>query len=324
MLKVKIRTLTPLWTGDIDRECKSIKETGIIGSLRWWYEALVRGLGGYACDPTSDDPRYKKCELKQDKFNKAIKSGKSVQEALDEQICPACQLFGCTGWRKRFRIDIQGLEENDFKDGKGEKAGLRPDKKFSLNIFLLSDIDTKQKWLFQKALWIIEKYGAVGGRTTWKPNGSRGTPYGLIKIEDYGEIKNWGFESGKKEAISWLKRNRENIKRHLGRENNKNWFNFKFYWTLPNNYLNRSEMNKIVNRDESGEYTKSADNFDKWLGGDKGKSKKIFSFGEPEKKVFGYVRSKEEMDKVKEKLQNIGKNISILGTGENIIEEVLR
>ena len=104
MLKVKIRTLTPLWTGDIDRECKSIKETEIIGSLRWWYEALVRGLGGYACDPTSDDPRYKKCELKQDKFNKAIKSGKSVQEALDEQICPACQLFGCTGWKKDLEL----------------------------------------------------------------------------------------------------------------------------------------------------------------------------------------------------------------------------
>ena len=54
MGEIKIRTLTPLWTGDVDRECKSIKETGIIGSLRWWYEALVRGLGGYACDPTSD------------------------------------------------------------------------------------------------------------------------------------------------------------------------------------------------------------------------------------------------------------------------------
>ncbi|MHC1568694.1 MAG: type III-B CRISPR module RAMP protein Cmr1 [Candidatus Syntropharchaeia archaeon] len=87
---LKIKTLTPLWTGDVDRECKRIKETGIIGSLRWWYEALVRGLGGYACDPTSE----RRCELR------------SVQEALDEQICPACQLFGCTGWSRRFKSKI--------------------------------------------------------------------------------------------------------------------------------------------------------------------------------------------------------------------------
>ena len=113
MGEIKIRTLTPLWTGDVDRECKSIKETGIIGSLRWWYEALVRGLGGYACDPTSD----RKCELKQDKFNEAIKSGKSIQGALDEQICPACQLFGCTGWSRKFRIKIS--DNTSFESGIG-------------------------------------------------------------------------------------------------------------------------------------------------------------------------------------------------------------
>ena len=320
MGEIKIRTLTPLWTGDVDRECKSIKETGIIGSLRWWYEALVRGLGGYACDPTSD----RKCELKQDKFNEAIKSGKSIQGALDEQICPACQLFGCTGWRKRFRLETVGLNDDDFIPGRRQKSGLKAGKEISLKFTLLSEIRPEEKWLFKITLWIIENYGAIGGRTTWKPNSSWGTDYGLIKIEDYGEIKNCGFESGKEEVIRWLKRNKEDIKRNLGKKNNKNWFNFKFYWILPNDYLNRSEMNKIVNRDESGDYTKSADNFDKWLGGDKGESKKIFSFEEPEKKVFGYVRNEEEMYKVKEKLQNIGKNISILGTGENIIEEVLR
>ena len=84
MGEIKIKTLTPLWTGDVDRECKSIKETGIIGSLRWWYEALVRGLGGYACDPTNST-----CEGK--------------------NHCDACELFGCTGWGRRFRLEIEGL-----------------------------------------------------------------------------------------------------------------------------------------------------------------------------------------------------------------------
>ncbi|NOZ59383.1 MAG: type III-B CRISPR module RAMP protein Cmr1, partial [Euryarchaeota archaeon] len=104
-MEVRIRTLTPLWTGDVDRKCRRIRETGIIGSLRWWYEALVRGLGGYACDPTSVD----RCELNQKRFQRAIKDNRSIQEALDEQICPACQLFGCTGWSRRFKVEMENL-----------------------------------------------------------------------------------------------------------------------------------------------------------------------------------------------------------------------
>jgi CRISPR-associated protein Cmr1 len=102
MERICIETLTPLWTGDIEGECSKIKETSIIGSLRWWYEVLVRGLGGGACDPTSDD----KCELNHKEFRKMLES-KSMQDALDKLICPACQLFGCTGWSRKFRLEIR-------------------------------------------------------------------------------------------------------------------------------------------------------------------------------------------------------------------------
>ena len=47
-LTIELKTLTPLWTGGVDKTCDRLHETGLIGSLRWWYEALVRGLGGYA------------------------------------------------------------------------------------------------------------------------------------------------------------------------------------------------------------------------------------------------------------------------------------
>ena len=97
MGEIRIRTLTPLWTGDVDREYKSIKETGIIGSLRWWYEAVIRGFGGYACDPTSD----RKC----------------IYEGDIKKICPACQLFGCTGWSRKFRIKIS--DDTSFESGIG-------------------------------------------------------------------------------------------------------------------------------------------------------------------------------------------------------------
>lgn len=64
----EIKTLTPLWTGDIDKNSTYVKETSIIGSLRWWYEALVRGLGGHACDITSDSPK-ERCNYERDKDN---------------------------------------------------------------------------------------------------------------------------------------------------------------------------------------------------------------------------------------------------------------
>lgn len=49
-MKIKSRALTPIWTGGVDQTCNRLHETGLISSLRWWYESLVRGLGRYACD----------------------------------------------------------------------------------------------------------------------------------------------------------------------------------------------------------------------------------------------------------------------------------
>lgn len=54
-MDITIKTLTPLWTGGIDGKCDRLHETGILGSLRWWMEVLVRGVGGQVKDPTSDE-----------------------------------------------------------------------------------------------------------------------------------------------------------------------------------------------------------------------------------------------------------------------------
>jgi len=89
-MQIRIRTLTPIWTGDVNRQCTKLRETSILGSLRWWFEALVRGFGGYACDPTSNK-KNEKCEYK-DNTN---------------DICAVCELFGTTGWAKRFKFEIK-------------------------------------------------------------------------------------------------------------------------------------------------------------------------------------------------------------------------
>lgn len=56
-IEIKLSTLTPIWTGGVETgRMDRIHETCIMGSLRWWYEAIVRGFGGDVCNPTSDQP----------------------------------------------------------------------------------------------------------------------------------------------------------------------------------------------------------------------------------------------------------------------------
>ena len=90
----RVKTLTPLWTGGSDGKMDRVHETGIIGSIRWWYEVIARGLGYYVCDPTDSDTR---CPTEN-------------KEEKKKEYCPACLLFGATGYRRRFRISISHPE----------------------------------------------------------------------------------------------------------------------------------------------------------------------------------------------------------------------
>jgi len=105
-MEITLKTLTPLWTGGTDQTTDRLHETGLLGSLRWWYEAIVRGLGGYACDPTSEDPKAR-CEFDTKAYEKAKKDGKSDDEAIQaglHNVCPVCYLFGTTGWARLFQL----------------------------------------------------------------------------------------------------------------------------------------------------------------------------------------------------------------------------
>jgi CRISPR-associated protein Cmr1 len=88
-IDITIKTLTPLWTGGIDGKCDRIHETALLGSLRWWMEVLVRGMGGHACDLTEQ-----KCSSK-------------------NGLCEVCKIFGAEGQKRRFRLDIQETNVSD-------------------------------------------------------------------------------------------------------------------------------------------------------------------------------------------------------------------
>lgn len=84
-LQLQLTSLTPLWTGGVDGKSDRLHVTGIMGSLRWWYEVFVRSVGGAACDPTEHSCTYDKSS---------------------DSLCDVCRVFGATGWARRFKLII--------------------------------------------------------------------------------------------------------------------------------------------------------------------------------------------------------------------------
>lgn len=172
-MEIRLRTLTPLWTGGVDRACDRLRETGLIGSLRWWYEALVRGLGEDACDPTSDA----RCPKE------------------DGEYCAACELFGSTGRARKFRLSIEEGETGArcgsdvllpsgrvHQTGRGDsRAGgwflLKGSYVGSIRgrLELLREV-TDQEWIRLKvAMQLINRYGAFAARVS--------SGYGVVSFE---------------------------------------------------------------------------------------------------------------------------------------------
>lgn len=88
-LNISIKTLTPIWTGDINSKSDLLLSTGIMGSIRWWTEATLRGLNKFACDPVDNENQ---CPKKTSHY------------------CSAYLIFGATGLRRTFKLIVSGGE----------------------------------------------------------------------------------------------------------------------------------------------------------------------------------------------------------------------
>jgi len=164
----KLKALTDIWTGDTNRRGDRLIPTSIIGSLRWWYEVLVRGLDGAACDPTVKEVR---CP---DPNKKPTDPG---------HHCVACELFGCTGWARKFRLMI--LDE----DGNVMQGQITAGTTFVLRFIPLRPIREEEWCLLDATLRLIAEYGAMGGKTIFKPSDEWG-------IADLGEEDLEDIENG--------------------------------------------------------------------------------------------------------------------------------
>lgn len=300
----RCRAITPIWTGDTDRKGDRLIPSGLLGSVRWWFEVLVRGMGGSACDPTDPDSR---CPDKQG------------------HRCVVCEIFGCTGWARKLQFKIV--------DGNGlqVQAAIVKDQEFIFHFTPLQTIRDEEWALLDLTLGLIADYGAIGGRTVFKPsdeehreNMLQHRDYGLIEIMSRPDIK---VEEG--QLRSYVKQSHWRNVDH----GDYDWASLDNFWCVNGKHLARqnkdnSNFNRVVGRDERktckscggvhdppnkcpknkryphrhSEDLISKNRTNQWIAGDKRESKKVFSFKHLQR-TFGFVKPEViDFNEMKERL----------------------
>jgi len=151
-MKLEMKTLTPLWTGGAEAgKVDRLHESGVIGSLRWWMETFVRGLGGQVQDPTQNERSsfdHKKDHKEDDESSIADK------RALlrDAGLCDVSQIFGATGWRRRFRLVVQDGTKTDnavSREIKAQRSYMDKDGRTRTPIWYFQNKPRSGKVVFQ-------------------------------------------------------------------------------------------------------------------------------------------------------------------------------
>jgi CRISPR-associated protein Cmr1 len=266
---------TDLWTGDAEQHEKRLINTGLLGSIRWWFEVLVRGLGGAACDPTKT-------------------------QCSDKKHCAVCELFGCTGWTRKFRFEV--LDGNGAirmgKDNKESKYSpqIKANEKFTLRFTPLRPICEEEWALLEATLRLIAEYGTIGGKTVLKPsneldraNMPQHQDYGIIKLIECSPSKHFS----RSELEKYVRSDRWTKPAVSVGEKDFSWASLQNFWCVKGRCLTRetgdkSSFNHVIGRPES---KKDSKNNDSWLAGSQRKreSKRVFSFKNPAR-TFGFVK----------------------------------
>ena len=296
---------TDLWTGNANREPNRLIITGLLGSIRWWFEVLVRGLNGHACDPTRTQ-----CE------------GRSH--------CVVCELFGCTGWARKFRFEVLDKDGNVQAD----QIQIEKEPNFSLRFTPLRPIRVEEWSLLDATLHLIAEYGAIGGKTVFKPSDESGREnephhrdFGLIDIVSSPSSVQAPHDDLKKYLSQWQKLDHGDFA----------WASLRHFWcvngqTLTRQGNNTSSFNRVIKRPEPKQQSSQGDS---WLAGYRPKpnprrkieaeSKKVFSFKKPAR-TFGFVKpGLIEFEEMRKRLEDVwGQDGWQFLTGDAILGQLFR
>ena len=269
----ELQALTDIWTGDANtaqsKQANRLIPTGLLGSIRWWFEVLVRGLGGAPCDPSLNQ---KAC--------------------LNEQHCVVCELFGCTGWARKFRFDV--------RDAQGQliTSKLTKGTTFHLRFTQLRPVKAGEWALLELTLRLIADFGALGGKTVLKPssqnNKAQHADFGLVKLMSAPTATHTQQQLATY-VSTWAKR---------PTVNGAAWAACSHMWFVDGKHLTRtsdsaSSFNKVLGRPEA---KSSSSGGDSWRAGSRGVSKKVFSF-KSTARTFGFVQQTNEFDGLRDELR---------------------
>lgn len=313
----QFKALTDLWTGSVtlEEENGQKKErtgpdrlitTGLLGSIRWWFEVLVRGLGGNACDPTDT-----KCE--------------------GRNHCVVCELFGCTGWARKFRFEVLDANGNTKKDQ------IKRNQDFNLRFTPLRPIRVEEWTLLDATLRLIADYGAIGGKTVFKPT-DESSRAGKIHHQDFGIVKIEKVDPpiavpNLTEVKKFICEDRWRNPEPQSKDADFAWTSLKFFWfvggkTLTRENTSASSFNRVIRRPEPKQ--QSGQN-DSWIAGRRpdrrnnveAESKKVLSFKNPAR-TFGFVKpGLIDFNAMKQRLTNAwGQNGWVFLTGDKIIDKL--
>jgi CRISPR-associated protein Cmr1 len=298
----------------------------LLGSLRWWFEVVVRGLGGSACDPADSDGR---CPDK------------------NEKHCVVCELFGCTGWARKFRFDVLDKDCNIKHDQ------IKKDEAFRFRFTPLRPMRDEEWVLLDLTISLIADYGAMGGKTVLKPSNekNRGNQphhedYGLVAVERRPDGRSIKKDALQRYVVSgWRSLDHGDF----------GWASIENFWCVGARFVTRnsatsSTFNSILGRDQQKTCTdcgnihnpptrcpktrrhprRHSDRSpsaqpERWLAGGRAESKKVFSFKSPPR-TFGFVKPDLlTLDDMRKRLKGVWqdlKNEEFL-TGPTIVDRLL-
>ncbi len=141
-LQFQCRAVTDIWTAGGGGTNDRLRMTGLLGGIRWWCEAIVRGLGVRACDPVSN-------------------------RCTGTQGCMICKLFGRADPPQAAKFAVRAWTSPDRRTP--FTGPLTAGTNFVLEFYCYRDLTPAEEYLLVKAMDIISRYGSVGGKTTLKP-----------------------------------------------------------------------------------------------------------------------------------------------------------
>jgi CRISPR-associated protein Cmr1 len=121
-VNVTFETITPLWTGDAWGECKEIRPSSLLGSLRFWFAVYWKAVKDGETEPLNSEgvPTEVLSQLENPLQGKTFKNlfkkyffkeklayDKAIDKALEELgLSVPSRIFGCTGWKSRINIKV--------------------------------------------------------------------------------------------------------------------------------------------------------------------------------------------------------------------------